>query len=420
MKFRAVRGTKDIFPVEAQLFQHIISCAENIFSLYGYHQIYTPLIEEESLFIRSLGKDTEVVQKQMFAIKHNEKRYVLRPEATAGVVRAYLERHLDKKEGFVKFYYVGPMFRAERPQKGRLRQFHHLGVEAIGSLSPMLDAEVILLAKEILEALEIDDFQIEINTLGCVQDRERLSSSLALMLKDRIRNLCMDCQERINRGNILRALDCKNENCRKIISEIDINRNDYLCNACITHFEEVTKNLESVGVRYKENRYLVRGLDYYTRTVFEIVHSSLGSQDALGAGGRYDNLVEELGGSSTGAIGFAFGIERLAIVLEKKCKKVSDSGPEVYIISLDGEAKREGFKLLSYLRKNNIACEFDFENKSLKAQMREANNLGVKFVVILGEDELKSHTFSLKNMQNGTQKKVKKEEIIKNLKKIGD
>jgi len=406
--FKAVRGTKDILPPDTSAWQEVESISRRIFTLYGYQEIRTPIIEDSGLFNRSLGSSTEIIQKQMFTIQRDSDLFALRPEATACVARAYIENDLDKKEGFAKFYYIGPMFRAERPQKGRLRQFHHLGVEAIGSLSPYLDIEVIGLANRILNELGIKDFNININSLGCTEDKKNLAVSLRFKLKDKLTKLCEDCQARF-KNNVFRILDCKNEACRHIVETLDL-QNDYLCNDCKEHFLKVKSGLDALGINYKVLPHLVRGLDYYTRTVFEITHGDLGSQDALGAGGRYDNLISELGGPMLGAMGFALGQERLMLV-KSASENVERSGL-VYVVTLGETAKQEAVVLVDALRKAFVYCETDYEDKSLKAQMRQANNLNAAFVLIIGDDELKKRVVVIKDMHTSIQEEIPQDKII--------
>ena len=339
--FNRVPGTKDILPEETILWQKIEEASRKIFSTYNYREIRVPVIEEASLFNRSLGESTEIVQKQMFLIKNKEDLYALRPEGTASIVRSYIENNLDKTTGFIKLYYLGPMFRLERPQKGRLRQFHHIGAEAIGSLAANLDVEVISLAQSLLKAFSIDGYKIKINSLGCLKDKKELTLNLQNALKDKLQDLCEDCQIRFN-TNVLRIMDCKNEACQDVVKRINIHET-YLCAECKAHFEKVKEGLAALNINYEISPYLVRGLDYYTGTVFEISHPGLGSQDALGAGGRYNNLVKELGGADLGAIGFAFGVERLLLVTKSE-KEGSVSKNLVYLISLGEEAKKESLK----------------------------------------------------------------------------
>lgn len=407
--FKRTPGTKDILPDEVSCWQAIEEATREVFSFYNYKEIRTPLFEEASLFNRSLGESAEIVQKQMFLIKKDKDVYALRPEGTASIVRAYLENNLDKTSGLTKFFYMGPMFRAERPQKGRLRQFHHLGCEVIGSGAPELDVEVISLADNLLKAYSISGYEIKVNSLGCVKDKEGFAQTLRRALKDNAGRICDDCKVRL-KGNVLRVLDCKNEGCIEIVKGLDIGH-DYLCPDCVGHFDKVKEGLDSLNVAYKASPLLVRGLDYYTRTVFEIIHNDLGAQNALGAGGRYDNLVNELGGPQVGAIGFAFGMERLLLVSELPAAKAEGRSP-VYIITLGDEARKEGLKVLSALRSSKIPADTDYENKSLKGAMRKANDLSSRFVLIIGNDELKKGIVTLKDMASGEQREIKQGELV--------
>jgi histidyl-tRNA synthetase len=273
--FKKIPGTKDILPAEAAIWQEIEKISRGIFALYNYQEIRPPLVEEAKLFDRSLGASAEIVQKQMFLIKNNEDLYALRPEGTASVVRSYIENNLDKTSGFLKVYYIGPMFRLERPQKGRFRQFHHVGCEVLGSLDACLDVEVISLAKELLDSLSVSGYKIKINSLGCSEDKEKLNKSLKDALKDKADKLCEDCQNRL-KTNVLRILDCKNESCKRIVDTLGL-ENKHLCPDCLEHFKTVLSGLDLLGIPYEISYSLVRGLDYYNRTVFEITHQNMGS-----------------------------------------------------------------------------------------------------------------------------------------------
>lgn len=414
--FKRIPGTKDILPEQVVLWQRIEQIARNIFSLYNYQEIRTPILEDAQLFSRSLGEGTEIVQKQMFLIRNQQDTYALRPEGTATIVRAYLENNLDKKEGLVKFYYLGPMFRFERPQKGRLRQFHHLGCEVIGRAcdNPAIDIELISLADTLLKAYQIRDYKIILNSLGCLNDRLKLIKLLKAGLQDNLEQLCVDCQARFSR-NILRLLDCKNAYCQRLIR--DLNIENYLCGDCQGHFNRIKEGMRDLGINYAVLPYLVRGLDYYYRTVFEIRHADLGAQDALGAGGRYDPLIAQLGGSvKFGAMGFAFGLERLLLVSALKAEVSSQN--LVYLITLGDAARQKAVALLHKLRKADVACDTDYENKSLKGAMRKANDLGARFVLLLGDEELKKNTLSLKDMTCGEQREIKEENLIQELKSV--
>ena len=410
--FKRVSGTKDILPNEAGHWQTIEATARNIFSIYNYQEIRTPIIEEASLFNRTLGEATEIVQKQMFLIHNQEDVYALRPEGTASIARSYLENSLDKTNGFIKLYYIGPMFRLERPQKGRLRQFHHIGCEVIGSQEAILDIEVISLAEQLLKNFSITDYKIKINSLGCPKDKQTLSLNLKQDLHKEKQKLCPDCQVRLE-NNTLRVLDCKNESCQKIVKGLGI-KDHHLCPDCLNHFKEVKNGLSNLGITFEVDPQLVRGLDYYNRTVFEFTHSNLGSQDAIGAGGRYNNLIKQLGGPDIGGIGFAFGVERLLLA-----SKVSEEKPLnklVYLITLGGPAKTAGVKILNQLRSSNIPSDMDYLSRSLKGAMRAANDIGARYVLILGEDELKKNVISLKDMSDSTQREINIHDLTRELK----
>ena len=411
--FKKVSGTKDILPNDVSIWQKLEHTARNVFSTYNYSEIRTPIIEDAKLFNRTLGQSSEIVQKQMFLIHNQEETYALRPEGTAAIVRSYLENNLDKTNGFTKFYYIGPMFRFERPQKGRLRQFHHIGCEAIGSQDAALDIEMIALANQLLKSFDIVNYKIKINSLGCAPDKEKLAQELRKSLVAKSEQFCPNCQERI-KTNVLRVLDCKDENCQKILSALKPDHG-HICPDCLKHFDFVNEGLNALGIAYEVNWQLVRGLDYYNRTVFEITHPDLGSQDAIGAGGRYNNLVKELGGPDLGGIGFAFGVERLILA----AKTTTQENPQkklVYLIALGEVAKKASLKILATLRQEGIASDTDYENRSLKGAMRAANDAKANYVLILGDDELKKNTVMLKDMAKSTQKEVALNNLIEELK----
>ncbi len=410
--FKRVTGTKDILPQESAGWQELEQTSRNIFSIYNYSEIRPPIIEDAGLFNRSLGEFTEIVQKQMFLIRRDEDIYCLRPEGTASIIRAYLENNLHKTQGFLKLYYIGPMFRAERPQKGRLRQFHHIGAEAIGSSGPEVDIEIISLANKLLNAYSIKGYKIRLNSLGCLGDKKGLASLLRKELEPKLDSLCPDCKTRFNQ-NVMRILDCKNDACRKAVAGLKLD-DHHLCQDCRTHFNAVKDGLDALKIDYSADPLLVRGLDYYTRTVFEISHPDLGAQDALGAGGRYDNLVAELEGPQMGAIGFAFGVERLLLAKGEPAGG-REKSKLVYVVTLGDQAKPQGLKLLDRLRQAGIKSDTDYEAKSLKSAMRSANGSGATHVLILGENELKNKTVMLKDMAKGEQKEVALSEIVKEL-----
>ncbi len=416
MKIKAVRGTKDILPKDSRVWAVIEKESKRLCRNAGFEEIRTPLLEEAMLFTRSIGESSDIVRKEMYSFLDRKKRLLcLRPEATASVVRAYLEHGLDKSLGLAKFYYFGPMFRAERPQAGRLRQFHHLGVEAIGCLNPYLDAEAIALAIDILNQLKVTGFSLKINSIGCQKDRQKYIGNLKQQLKSKLSFLCQDCRSRY-KINPLRIFDCKNLDCRKIVDSLPGIDED-LCSECSRHYAQVKSALECLAIAYVPTPHLVRGLDYYTKTCFEIVHPRLGAQDAIGAGGRYDNLVKELGGPQRPAVGFALGIERIIAVLESaNIQLTNQAQPLLYLAAIGEEARREAFKKLRSLRQRGIWCEMDYLDKSLKGQMRLADKSGFKYAAILGEEELKKGTVILRDMQNKLQREIKLEQLDGELK----
>ena len=416
MKIKAIRGTKDILPSDLTAWRAIEEKAKNLCEVFGYQEIRTPILEEAQLFTHSIGKASDIVRKEMYSFLDRKKRRLcLRPEATASVVRAYLEHNLDKSESLAKFYYLGPMFRAERPQAGRLRQFHHIGVEAIGSLSPYLDAELIALAINILQHLGIKDYTLRLNSIGCATDREEHRVELRRALKDKLKTLCSDCRDRY-KLNLLRIFDCKNPTCIKIIRRLP-GTDSCLCPECAEHYALVKQAMDSLKISYVISPHLVRGLDYYTKTCFEITHPDLGAQNALGAGGRYDELVKELGGPDKPAIGFALGLERVIAALgPETIKTATVNVPCVYIATIGDEARRSAFKILDNLREQGICSDMDYLDKSLKGQMRQADKLGFKYVAILGEEELKKQTLILRDMQHKSQKEVRVDDLAKEIK----
>ncbi|HAJ56144.1 MAG TPA: histidine--tRNA ligase [Candidatus Omnitrophica bacterium] len=415
MLFKSPRGTKDILPQESGIWLKVEEKARSVFSLFAYEEIRTPIIEESKLFSRSLGDLTDIVQKQMFLINKETDTFVLRPEATASIVRSYVENTLYNVPAVSKFYYMGPMFRAERPQKGRLRQFHHIGCEAIGSYSPYLDAEAIALASRIISSLGITGHQIIVNTLGCLNDKKSFALNLREKLLPQKKSFCEDCQSRMAK-NVFRVLDCKNKQCKDIILAMNLGVS-HICQECRKHFDDVRIGLDLFGVSYEVNPLLVRGLDYYTRTVFEITHKDLGSQDALGAGGRYDNLVEELGGPARGAVGFALGVERLLLAGGGAIARDGEGqSPDCYIIPLGDEAFKACLKVLQFLRDSGINTDIDYLEGSLKSKMRRADKSQAGFCLILGDNELAKGTAVLKNMRASTQEEVNLTQLVEKIK----
>ncbi|MGB8993429.1 MAG: histidine--tRNA ligase [Desulfobaccales bacterium] len=391
---KAIRGMRDILPPDTARWQWVESVAREVFDLYGYREIRLPLLERTELFARSIGVETDIVAKEMYTFADRKgESLTLRPEATASVLRAVLENRLDRGAGVKKLYTLGPMFRYERPQKGRFRQFYQINCEAFGGEAPELDVEVILLLLTILKRLLLGDMRLLINSLGCPECQKKFKAALGLFLINK-EDLCEDCRRR-RTTNPLRVLDCKSANCQVILRGAPVMR-DYLCADCAAHHARVLEFLDRFKVVYEEQPRLVRGLDYYTRTAFEVVASGLGSQDAVAGGGRYNGLARELGGPDIPAIGFAIGEDRLLEVLPPDLGQ--DVRPRVFVAALGEPARERAFTLVQDLRRKNLAAEMDFEGRSLKAQMTLADRLGATFVVILGERELETGVAQVRPM----------------------
>jgi len=406
VKYSVPRGTKDILPDETPLWQAIEDACHKVFQLYNYQEIRTPIFESTELFSRSIGSTTDIVKKEMYEFKDRKGRSLtLRPEETAPVVRACLENNLIGPDKITKVYYLGPMFRYERPQAGRQRQFHQAGVEAFGSDDPLIDAEMILMNIQLFKAIELKDFRVNLNSVGCSACRPAYRKKLHDHFKAHVSGMCEDCRDRFEH-NPLRILDCKEAGCQPQIENAPA-AIDSLCAACKSHFDAVVKMLDYQKAVFKVNKRLVRGLDYYTRTTFEIVSGALGAQNAVSGGGRYDSLVEEMGGKPTPAVGFAVGLERV-IEIMKNAECLMPNGGKIilFIAALGEEAKQLGFDLMMKLRQSGIAADMDYSGKSLKAQMKAADRLGAKHVYIIGEDEIKKESAILKAMQTGEQKEV--------------
>jgi len=410
---KAVRGTKDILPGESSIWQDIEKASRDNLKLFGYQEIRTPVIEETALFVKNIGEETDIVSKEMFSfVDRGDRNISLRPEGTASIIRSYIENNLDKISQFQKLYYIGPMFRAERPQAGRLRQFHQIGVEAIGSLHPALDAEVIALSAKLLDSAGIKGYKIKLNNLGCRDDKKKLSKMLKEIFSDKKgEHLCEDCKRRI-KMNPLRVLDCKNDGCREVVRKT-FKEASFICGDCKTHFDEVLKFVDMLNIKYEIDPYIVRGLDYYTRTVFEITHEGLGSKDAIGAGGRYDNLSLDMGGPDVGACGFALGIDRMTMVLGRE---KGSSAVDIFVATIGDAAYEKAFGILNDLRNNGISSELDYEKRSLKAQMRAADSMGSKFVLIIGEDEIAKGEAALRDMKTKEQIPIKFNDMVSKIK----
>ncbi|MBI4336121.1 MAG: histidine--tRNA ligase, partial [Candidatus Omnitrophica bacterium] len=409
-RISALRGMPDILPDEIKKWRHAEDAARTLFRQHGYEEIRTPLLEETALFNRSIGEETDIVQKQMYSFLDRGQREVsLRPEGTAPIARAYIEHGLGRAQETVKLYYIGPMFRNERPQAGRLRQFHQIGAEAMGSDSPYLDAEIISLMMRIITDCGLSDAELKINCLGCRKDKETFQQVLKTALSGQeINRLCEDCRKRYDR-NILRVFDCKNEACRMALRSMP-KVIDYLCPDCAARFDEVKTALELTGVKYTLFPFLVRGLDYYTGPVFEVSHKNLGSQDAVAAGGRYGDLILDLGGDRTPACGFAIGMERLLMAAPDKIGQGAGR-QEIFVIALGSQARKKAFEVLNRLRNKGMSCQMAFDEKSLKSQMRFADKAGARKVLILGDTELKKGVAILRDMEQKQQKEISLDDV---------
>ena len=409
--YKAPRGTVDILPEGQGYWRHVEDKAKALAQLYGYQRLDTPVFEDAQLFTRSIGEGTDIVTKEMYTFEDRSKNVLaLRPEGTAPVCRAYLEHGMDNLPQPVKLYYLATIFRYERPQAGRYRQHYQFGFEAIGDADPALDAEVIEMAWRFFDSLGLTKLYLFINSIGCRACRPGYLQSLKGYYASRLTGLCPDCQTRFEK-NPLRLLDCKKPTCYDV-AEAAPKSADYLCPECGAHFGSVRKYLDALELPYEINHRLVRGLDYYTKTVFEIQPPGEGAQSALGGGGRYDDLIEELGGKPTPAIGFASGIERVVLNLKKDKISVPDSaGPQIFIAHVGSEAVLEAAKLASSLRKEGIAAILATGDRSLKAQLRQADGLHSSYVAIIGEDEVKNGTVTLRNMKTSEQKAVAASEV---------
>ncbi|CQR74021.1 Histidine--tRNA ligase [Sporomusa ovata DSM 2662] len=406
------RGTKDILPDSSGHWQYVEKIIREVCYNFAYQEIRTPVFEHTELFLRGIGDTTDIVEKEMYTFTDRAKRSItLRPENTASVVRSYLENKLYSGPQPTKLYYIGPMFRYDRPQAGRYRQFHQFGIEAIGAQGPSIDAEVISLAVAFLNKLGLSDLKLLINSVGCPQCRPVYRAKLQEFFQEKRSHLCSDCQSRYDR-NPMRILDCKNETCAEY-SQGAPHMLDCLCEDCGSHFAGLQELLTAAGISFVINPRLVRGLDYYTKTAFEIQYSPLGAQSAVCGGGRYDGLIAECGGQPTPGIGFAIGIERVLLALEKQALLPSiNTAIDVFVAPLGTKARAVAFQLLTELRYAGIAADMDFMNRSLKAQMKYANKYPAKFVALIGEDELAAQKVMVKNMATGSQELLARTALV--------
>lgn len=412
MLTRAPKGTKDILPSESYSWQYVEEKIRQIARLYGYREIRTPIFEHTDLFVRSVGDTTDIVQKEMFTFEDKGKRSItLKPEGTAGVVRAYIEHSLYAEPQPIKVYYITPCFRHERPQAGRQRQFNQFGVEVFGGKEASLDAEIISLAVKLFDSLAIKGLKVNLNSIGCPDCRGPYYEKIKEYLGDNINSLCKSCSDRYEK-NPLRILDCKEEGCKALIAGIPLIL-DNLCDECKDHFDQVKAFLDAKGIDYQINPLIVRGLDYYTKTVFEIISDSLGAQSTVCGGGRYDGLVEECGGPKTPGIGFAIGLERLMMILEaQKAIDIIEEPMDIYIATIGDMARLKASDLISALRKKGISADMDHVGRSIKAQFKYAGKQGYKFVCTIGENELTTGDLRIKNMKEGKEDSIRIESLL--------
>lgn len=396
------RGTKDILPNESGCWQHIENTSKSIFNAYNYKEIRTPIFETTDLFTRGIGNDTDIVEKEMYTFTDKKNRSLtLRPEGTAPIARSYIQNGFHKTSPLSKLFYIGPMFRYERPQSGRFRQFHQIGIEHIGSHHPFADAEVIALGIHLFDALGLSNLSVQINTVGCQVCRPVVEERLKQFIQNNLNALCTDCQNRFN-AKPLRILDCKNKTCQTYFAGIpDIKTS--ICQECDDHFNQVLEYIDTLGISFKINPKLVRGLDYYNRTTFEIVSNQLGAQNAICGGGRYDGLIKQLGGKDTPAVGLAFGIERMVMMLQSIEQSMQPNDHlDVFIAPEELPHRIQGFTILNQLRRAGIKSDMDYTKGLLKQQLKQANKHKAKFVVIINNETSKKRVI-VKHMSTGEQ-----------------
>ncbi len=407
MKVTAIKGFADILPGEVETWQFLEREARAVFASYNFAEIRIPILEKTELFSRSIGETTDIVEKEMYTFADRGEQgplLTLRPEGTAGVVRAYVESEMFKIEPVRKLFYMGPMFRRERPQKGRMRQFHQIGAEALGRGDPLIDAEVLLMLDDFFSRVALEGASLQLNSLGCAQCRPQYREKLLSYLRAREQALCPNCRRRMER-NPLRVLDCKEARCIEETKHAP-SILDSLCEECRSHFAAVQHWLRQADVKFDLNPRMVRGLDYYCRTTFEWTSYQLGSQNAVAAGGRYDGLVQDLGGPAIPGVGFALGMERLALLLRMK-RKDEAVGPSLFIVWIGVKARDWAFPLAQRLRRKGVSVEIEGETRSLKSQMRRADKLNAGSVLIIGEDELEKGTAILRDMKSKRQEEIR-------------
>jgi histidyl-tRNA synthetase len=413
--YQAPRGTLDRLPEDQAYWNYVEKTAADVAALYGYSRLDTPVFEDSGLFIRSVGEGTDIVEKEMYTFNDlGGNSVTLRPEGTAPVCRAYVEHGMQNLTQPVKLYYLMSIYRYERPQAGRLREFHQFGFEAIGESSALLDAEVIDMSCRFYRELGLKDLKLLVNSIGCQDCRKEYLKTLREYYKVHVDELCDDCKKRLEK-NTLRVLDCKKPGCKPLADNAP-KSTDHLCDDCKAHFEQLTARLDQLGLDYKIDHRLVRGLDYYTRTVYEVQPLIEGGQSTIGGGGRYDGLIEELGGKPTQAVGFATGLERVILNLKRAgINPPEDTRKKVFVIWFGDEALRKAGHIMDVLHENGISAITSYSGRSMKAQMRQANSNGANYVIIIGDTEVAENKYTFKDMENSSQETVTEEELLEKL-----
>jgi histidyl-tRNA synthetase len=418
MQIKRPKGTEDITPGQSYKWHYVEALMREICALNGYAEIRTPAFEHTELFNKGVGEATDVVQKEMYTFEDKAGRSItLKPEGTSPTVRAFIENGIFNEPQPSKMYYFTPCFRYEKPQTGRLREHHQFGIEAFGSIDPSIDAEIINVAMTVYKRLGVNSLKLKINSIGCPKCRVEYNKKLKDYLSPKLDDLCETCRDRYNK-NPMRIIDCKEERCQQQITDVPFILNN-ICEECSDHFAKFKESLDLIGLEYTVDPKIVRGLDYYTKTAFEIVTDTIGAQGTVCGGGRYDGLIEQVGGPNTPGVGFGMGIERLLIVLEKAGIEIPTPPPmDLFIIGLGEAGLKEAVRQIHKLRDSNIKCDKDYMARSLKAQMKYANKMNARFITVIGEDEINNNMIKIKNMENGSEEVIHLNQLLEYMKNI--
>jgi histidyl-tRNA synthetase len=416
MQIKRPKGTEDITPAQSYKWHYVEALMREICALNGYAEVRTPAFEHTELFHRGVGETTDVVQREMYTFEDKAGRSItLKPEGTSPAVRAFIENGIFNEPQPTKMYYFTPCFRYEKPQSGRLREHHQFGIEAFGASDPSVDAEIINVAMTVYKRLGVNSLKLKINSIGCPKCRVEYNKKLMDYLNPKLDNLCETCRDRSNK-NPMRIIDCKEERCQQQITDIPFILEN-ICEECSDHFDKFKEALDLIGLEYTVDPRIVRGLDYYTKTAFEIVTDTIGAQGTVCGGGRYDGLVEQIGGPNTPGVGFGMGIERLLLVLEKAGIEIpTPPSMELFIIGLGEAGLKEAVRLIHKLRDNNIKCDKDYAGRSLKAQMKYANKMNARYITVIGEDEINNNKIKIKNMENGSEEEIQLNQLLEYMK----